>query len=241
VTTEKAARDWAIIGVVGATDGSDNELCKRAKEVGAWITAKECAVLTGGRHTDEGCAVKDCALRGAAERATPERPARLIGILPDSPSRGKSGLVDCDHSPGAPVRYLYAHTSLSSKKRDELTAKAADVLIVLRGGRTGGTALEVAWALDAGRPVVFLDSWNDEFRRMVASAKLGDRRLRPEYIPSDPPQAKDAQEAVELALKEVKTHGRRGEVPVDNPVDEEVKPNPSFKRQYDECLSQLRL
>jgi predicted Rossmann-fold nucleotide-binding protein len=195
-----STRSRAIIGVVGRTLDAkalvpdsdlpipDRELLRLAQEIGQLIAAEEHVVLTGGHHKSPETSVKYRALVGAAQ-VLPDTP-RVIGILPKSISDAvKVKPVDaCLALDEPPLRCLYVHTGLPSKKRNPLTGNAVDALIALTG--QSGTPQEVDAAIEAGRPVVFLKSWK------VLQPLL----TRP---PTDLLLAETADEAVEKALNAV--------------------------------------
>jgi predicted Rossmann-fold nucleotide-binding protein len=87
---------------------------------------------------------------GALEAGAHGKQARMIGILPN---KGK-GAETIKSNPN--TRCLLLHTTLSNYQRNCLTGCLADGLIALKGD--AGTLSEVGLALEAGKPVVFLDS-----------------------------------------------------------------------------------
>ena len=189
---------FAIVGVVGktfSTSGAQRpspSLVVLANEVGEAITRQGHAVLTGGHVDRVETSVKYDALLGAFQAATLALPSRLIGILPASISKalGRSAsepYVDVDCKPA--VRQLYVHTMLTSEARNDITGQTADVLIALEGGE--GTASEVAVAMRAERPVVFLNS-------LAVLKPLVEANLKTTI--SSPLQANSPQDAVNKAL-----------------------------------------
>lgn len=194
-------RSFAIVGVVGRTVNTtptpqQAKLVRVACSVGDAITQAGHAILTGGHPGRAEASVKYSALIGAISKARETAPARLIGILPKSislalePPTKEPGIFV--HSVlGDPVRELYVHTMLPSKERDAITGQTADVFIALAG--QSGTPREVAAALDAGRPVVFLNSLDvleDNVRR----------KLQKVAFPSSPIVADSPADALEKAL-----------------------------------------
>jgi len=204
-------RSFAIIGVVGRTFSKtplaeEPGLVRVAREVGAAITKKHHAVLTGGHHERKETSVKYCALKGAIDEASStrsSRPARLIGIVPidiseslELPVKGRQVVTDA--AQGGPIQHIYVHTALPSEQRDKITGEAADVFIALEG--KSGTPRELAAAIDAGRPVVFLNSLATLEPLVKAELKIL-RSQRP--FPSAPIQASSPDEAVDKALNEI--------------------------------------
>jgi hypothetical protein len=133
--------------------------------------------MTGGDPGAQGKGVKDFTLRGAIAAARPGRPAGVVGIIPDGSRSVRLA------SQGS-VHVLSVQTGVSNWERDVLTGTLPDVLIALQGER--GTLAEVAYALNAGRPILFLDSWKqlkDEFAARPGRVgevieKLGEPRLQ---------------------------------------------------------------
>ncbi|HEX6039861.1 hypothetical protein [Longimicrobium sp.] len=192
------SRNWAIIGVVGATQGATPALVTLAQAVGMEIAMNGDAVLTGGHHRHSEQSVKFAALQGAVNVTGGPAPrrVRLIGIVPRSISRALKPQVttisvETQPSRANPLRYLYVHTQLESPDRDPITGQAVDALVALTGG--AGTAREVSTALGLGRPVVFLDSW-------TTLKPL----LKRSVVPSQPLKAANALQAVTIIRTELR-------------------------------------
>ena len=82
-------------------------------------------------------------MKGAEhEGVTSGRIARLIGILPDGPRCWD----ERDHC-------LFLRTNLNHKERDAINGVTPDVLIFFAG--SSGTLCELAFALNAQKPVLF--------------------------------------------------------------------------------------
>jgi uncharacterized protein (TIGR00725 family) len=145
-----------IIGVVGGTKSSTKKTLNLALQLGQCIAESCNIVLTGGEPDQYGGSVKAQAMYGAVKMARPDRPVGVIGILEkkDTKAPGVSILVEA----GAPqVHKLYLNTGVSSHKRNVLTGGLPDVLVALPG--KAGTLSEIAYALNARKPLVFLNSW----------------------------------------------------------------------------------
>jgi uncharacterized protein (TIGR00725 family) len=134
----------AVVGKGKLADGSP--LVPAAEAVGAAVVRAGHVLLTGGTHLGAGNAVKNAAMRGAAQAAQAEAPARLVGVLPDGPARLDAGAA-------GGVRWVHLWTDLRDA-RNLVNAAVADVLIVVGGGR--GTLSEVAFGAIYERPLVVL-------------------------------------------------------------------------------------
>lgn len=131
-----------VVGVMGG-NASVGAVATEAKLVGANLSRLGCILLTGGKCI-ENMDVKNATLTGAAEaESTHGTVARLVGILPDSPR-----LWDDTHP-----RRLFLSTNLRSAERDVITGATPDSLIFFPG--SCGTLCELAFAVAAGRPVLF--------------------------------------------------------------------------------------
>jgi predicted Rossmann-fold nucleotide-binding protein len=190
-------RSFAIVGVVGRTFGTtptrrQPDLVRVASSVGAAITQAGHAILTGGHHLRAETSVKYSVFDGARSMARETSPARLIGILPKSISLAlephwKEPHISVHSVPDDPVRQLYVHTMLPSEKRDAITGQTADVFLALEG--QSGTSREVAAALDAGRPVVSLNSLHvlaSNVRRQLQKVAFPAPATPESCIPCDP-------------------------------------------------------
>jgi predicted Rossmann-fold nucleotide-binding protein len=205
MTTGATTRTWAIIGVVGKSNSEKDELLQLAEKVGREIATKEHehAVLTGGHHLRSERSVKYHALLGAKKVAQTGKRVRLIGIVPKNISRElkppvKNISVETPPNPNDPLRYAYVHTQLESKDRDAITGQAADVLIALEG--KSGTPREIAAALIAGRPVVFLNSL--KVLEPLVKAEL-EKQGASSVFPNKPLEATNEVRSVEMALNAI--------------------------------------
>lgn len=152
----------AIIGVVGKSnvDQSRLGLLDSARTVGCLIAESGNIVLTGGHHDFKEESVKHYALLGAFDASKAGRKVGVLGIPPGKMStalRKSIGDVEENYSVDQLRYWVYPHTGLSSGERNPLTGKTPDILIALYGKE--GTPQEVSEAIQAGRHVVFLNSW----------------------------------------------------------------------------------
>ena len=132
----------SIIGVMGGDDTVGAQESD-AKLVGAFLTETQNIVLSGGRCIEER-GVKNAAMLGAKNRSQATTPARLIGILPDDRPREWDETQD---------RCLFLWTGLNHKERDAINGVTPDALIFFAG--SSGTLCELAFALQAKKPVLF--------------------------------------------------------------------------------------
>lgn len=124
-----------IVGVVGSGK-KDEKAEKLAEEVGRLVAEKDCFLLCGGKG-----GVMEAAARGAGGAA-----GRTIGILPSASATGTaSDAINCKIFTGL------------GDARNYVNACTSDVLIALAG--EAGTLSEIALALKAGTPVVYLRAW----------------------------------------------------------------------------------
>ena len=123
------------VGVCGASNASP-ELYALAEEVGERLAQAGAIVITGGRM-----GVMEAACKGA-QRAG----GVTIGLLPgDSREQGNA----------------YCTVTLPTgmgELRNGLIVRASDVLIAVGGAY--GTLSEIALALNAGKPVIGLQTWD---------------------------------------------------------------------------------
>ena len=158
-------RRRVMVGVIGG----DRQLGP-GKEIGALIARHGWILLTGGRlrsaaEVAEEGAVKDASMLGAHE-AHPGQ-ARLIGILPGN----KCGDRLPDYRPGS--RHFFLATELPHYVRNVINGRTPDIAVAFGGGC--GTLAEIAFALAAGRPVLFaprsLDRLRDNLKTKLASVQ----------------------------------------------------------------------
>ena len=124
-----------MIGVIGASQ-ADNELCSLAEKVGEGIARKGGAVVCGGLT-----GVMEAVCRGARNAG-----GLTVGVLPSDDRLDANDHIDIPIVTGMGVA------------RNVIIVKTADVLIAI-GGQFG-TLSEMAHALNMGRTVVALRSWN---------------------------------------------------------------------------------
>jgi predicted Rossmann-fold nucleotide-binding protein len=207
----------AIIGVLGRTISTrtsrtveavaslplaDQQLLHDARVVGEIVGGMGLVLLTGGSYHRSELSVKHEVILGAVEGARRNPPARLIGILPDTISEalGIGNRPAVENGPtGAVVQFVDLHTGWPSEYRDQITGRAGDAYIALHG--VSGTPREVVAALNAGRPVVFLRSWESLEKAIVAELDL--QKLSRTLLPASPLEALDAEGAVKEALNAI--------------------------------------
>ncbi len=124
----------AMIGVIGASKAND-ELCALAEKVGEEIALRDSIVLSGGLT-----GVMEAVCRGARKRG-----GVTVGIIPS----------DCKDDANEHVQIPIV-TGLGVA-RNVVIVKTADVLIAI-GGQFG-TLSEMAHALNMGKTVIALRSW----------------------------------------------------------------------------------
>lgn len=144
-----------IIGVVGGTKRAKEQALDFAKRIGRSIAKSRSILVTGGKADESESSVKARAMCGAVSAANSALPVGAVGIIPDETRNPPVELASMASNPSCHLLYLY--TGVSSYQRNILTGQLADVLIALPGEK--GTLSEVAYAVNAGRPVVFLESW----------------------------------------------------------------------------------
>lgn len=114
---------------------ADDELARRAHEVGRLLARRGALLLTGGLG-----GVMEAACRGAKEAG-----GTTIALLP--------GHLRADANPYVDI----ALATGMGEMRNALIVRAADVVIAIAGEY--GTLSEVAFALKIGTPVVGLGTW----------------------------------------------------------------------------------
>lgn len=124
-----------VISVVGGASAGEED-CQRAERVGRLLSEAGAVVLNGG-YTG----VMEAASRGASQAG-----GLVIGLL-----RGT------DRNEGNEHLSVALATGMG-KGRNTVIAIACDAMIAVDGGY--GTLSEVAQALNHGRPVVALGSWD---------------------------------------------------------------------------------
>lgn len=158
-----------IIGVIGASR-ADDELLRLAEELGQEIASRGVAVVCGGMT-----GVMEAVCKGARAKG-----GITIGIIPSDDKNDANQFVQIPIVTGMGVG------------RNVLLVKTADVLIAVGG--EFGTLSEIAHALNIGKTVVALRSWNLE--------RVTEKPIR-NLIDADSPK-----EAVDLALNVLHEHSR---------------------------------
>jgi len=139
------AEKQLIIAVVGASDCSAAEAAL-AEEVGRLIAARGAALVCGGLG-----GIMEAACRGAAQAG-----GLTIGILPgDDPAQANPHVA------------LPLVTGIGYA-RNAIVAKSAAAVIAV-GGRYG-TLSEISYALQSGRPVIGLGTWEIKRKGKTDSA-----------------------------------------------------------------------
>jgi uncharacterized protein (TIGR00725 family) len=151
-----------VIGVMGSGEDADPEAMRLAGELGAGITRRGWALLSGGRPVG----VMAAASRGA--RSLPDH--LIIGVLPDDGSRDGGG----GESSGGQEATAHLDVALFTglgQARNVINVLSADVVVICGGGGAG-TASEAAHAIRAGRPLILLAApqpWQAFFRYLSPS------------------------------------------------------------------------
>lgn len=148
-----------VISVIGGTLSAGEAALESARGLGNSIVSERCILLTGGRADRSEKSVKATVMCGAVDAGRPDRPAGAIGILNNSTNDPAVDLRPDAANPSSHLLYLHAGAGVSNHERNVLTGGLADVVIALPGET--GTLSEVAYALECGRPLVFLNSWPD--------------------------------------------------------------------------------
>jgi uncharacterized protein (TIGR00725 family) len=147
-----------VIGIIGGSSDASEETLKSASEIGAAIVQNGAILLTGGKAIEEK-SVKAYAMCAARDAATEARPTGIIGILPEKSPDQPIDLAPDKTSPSC--HHLYVYTDVSSHVRNILTGSIADITIALPG--KAGTLSEIAYALQARKALLFLNSWESLF------------------------------------------------------------------------------
>lgn len=159
-----------VIGVIGASR-ADDELLRLAEELGQEIASRGIAIVCGGMT-----GVMEAACRGARAKG-----GLTIGIIPSDDKNDANQHVQIPIVTGMGVG------------RNVVLVKTADVLIAVGG--EFGTLSEIAHALNIGKKVISLRSWQLE--------KASEKPI-PGLIDAGSPK-----EAVDLALAALYEHGQR--------------------------------
>lgn len=124
-----------IIAVIGGRR-SDKSLLKEAEEVGRLIAQKGLTLVCGGLR-----GVMEAASRGARSEG-----GLTVGILPQNDSKEANPFIDIPVVTGLGIG------------RNVIIARTADALIAIGGEY--GTLSEIAFALQMGKPVVGIKTWD---------------------------------------------------------------------------------
>jgi uncharacterized protein (TIGR00725 family) len=124
-----------IIAVIGGRR-SDKSLLKEAEEVGRLIARKGFILVCGGLR-----GVMEAASRGAKSEG-----GLTVGILPQNDSKEANPFIDIPVVTGLGIG------------RNVIIARTADALIAVGGEY--GTLSEIAFALQMGKPVAGIKTWD---------------------------------------------------------------------------------
>jgi predicted Rossmann-fold nucleotide-binding protein len=133
--------------IVGAVGGDRQG--RHAHAFGKAVAKSNCILLTGGGD-HRGDEVKNAAVRGCLAARCDGAVGRAIGILPSDQVRWES----------ADAWHLLLHTGLKHYLRNLLNGVTPDIVVVFAGGR--GTLAEAAFAMAAGRPILFFGGEAEE-------------------------------------------------------------------------------
>ena len=122
------------IGVVGAGECSE-EVARQAEDVGRAVAREGAVLVCGGLG-----GVMEAAARGARHEG-----GFTLGLLPGIDKEAANEFIDCAVATG--LGHL----------RNFLVAQTADALVAVAGRY--GTLSEIAMALNLGKPVVGLGTW----------------------------------------------------------------------------------
>ena len=124
-----------IIGVIGG-GLIDDRMYELAEDLGRRIAQSGARLICGGLS-----GVMEAAAKGAAKAG-----GLTIGLLPGEDARAANPFIAVPIATGLGIA------------RNILIVRTADVLIAVAGGY--GTLVEIAAALNLGKPVVALETWN---------------------------------------------------------------------------------
>lgn len=124
-----------IIGVIGGRKAKKH-LLKEAEEVGRLIGSKGFLMLCGGLG----------GIMEAAARGSKEAGGTTIGILPQDKKEHANPYIDIPIATGLGIG------------RNIIIARTSDALIAVSGEY--GTLSEIAFALQLGKPVIGIDTWD---------------------------------------------------------------------------------
>jgi uncharacterized protein (TIGR00725 family) len=124
-----------IIGVIGGRR-AEKRLLKEAEEVGKLIAQRGAVLICGGLT-----GVMEAASKGAKSAG-----GLTIGILPQNDAKEANKYIDIAIPTGLGIA------------RNVIIARASDVLISIGGEY--GTLSEIAFALQIGKPVIGISTWD---------------------------------------------------------------------------------
>jgi uncharacterized protein (TIGR00725 family) len=145
-----------LIGVMGAGEGASSAAIQLAEELGAAMTERGWALLSGGRPEGVMAAVSRgaCSVEGHL----------VVGVLPGGgQGQGRQHTAELD---------LALFTGMG-QARNLINVLSADVVVVCGGGGAG-TASEAAHAIKAKRPVILLavpPLWREFFCSLSAEVQ----------------------------------------------------------------------
>ncbi len=124
-----------IIAVVGGRR-TEKALLKEAEEVGRLIAGRGATLVCGGLG-----GVMEAASKGAKSEG-----GVTVGILPQNDSKDANKYIDIPLATGLGI------------SRNVIIARAADALVAVGGAY--GTLSEIAFALQIGKPVIGIKTWD---------------------------------------------------------------------------------
>jgi uncharacterized protein (TIGR00725 family) len=154
-------KELIFIGVIGGSEVS-KQAYRLAEEVGQEIAKREAVLICGGMQ-----GVMEAACKGASEAG-----GLTIGILPGDNRKQANRYVQIPIVTG--IGYA----------RNVAVVRSSQVIIAIDGSY--GTLTEIGYALQAGIPVIGLDTWSLQIKGKV------DKNIVP---------AKNAKDAVAKAMK----------------------------------------
>ncbi len=136
-----------IIAVIGGRK-TEKSLLKEAEEIGGLIAQRGATLVCGGLG-----GVMEAASKGAkSEDGT------TVGILPENDPKKANGYIDIPVATGLGIG------------RNVIIARCADALIAVGGEY--GTLSEIAFALQMGKPVVGIKTW--DIKGVIAAENAAD-------------------------------------------------------------------
>jgi len=163
-----------IIAVVGHDAHAKEEHLKIAEQVGKEIAKKNCILVCGGRPRG----VADSAAKG-----TKSENGFTIGILPESDNSKTGKYIDVPILTGMGFA------------RNQIISYTCDAMIAIGGGV--GTYCEMAYAYAFSKPIVAIEKLSGKSAELIG--KYMDEKNKVKVL-----KAKDARQAVELAIKNIK-------------------------------------